>query len=45
MLFNDTIMYNIGYGGVHDPDIKEMLSDPSQEDDLIEAITESAKLS
>lgn len=45
MLFNDTIMYNIGYGGVHDPEIKKMLSDPTREEDLINAISESAKRS
>ena len=30
MLFNDTIMYNIGYGGVRDPVVKHLLD---KEDD------------
>lgn len=45
VLFNDTIMYNIGYGGVHDPHIKQMLNDPNREEDLVNAIMESAKRS
>jgi ATP-binding cassette subfamily B protein len=45
VLFNDTIMYNIGYGGVNDEDIKDMLNDPDQEESLILAITEAAKRS
>lgn len=44
-MFNDTIMYNIGYGGVNDEDIKDMLNDPDQEESLILAITEAAKRS
>ena len=42
MLFNDTIMYNIGYGGVRDPKIKELLDDKEREQELIDAITPSA---
>jgi ABC-type transport system involved in Fe-S cluster assembly fused permease/ATPase subunit len=38
-------MYNIGYGGVNDEDIKDMLNDPDQEESLILAITEAAKRS
>lgn len=43
VLFNDTIMYNIGYGGVKDPYIKSLLDDKSRSDELIEAILPSAK--
>lgn len=38
VLFNDTIMYNIGYGGVRDPYIKELLDDKSKNEELIKAI-------
>lgn len=45
MLFNDTIMYNIGYGGVHNKDIKQLLNDPTKEEELISAIRSSAEKS
>lgn len=38
VLFNDTVMYNIGYGGVRDPEFKKILDDPTKSDELIEAI-------
>ena len=43
VLFNDTIMYNIGYGGVRDPQIKELLDDKERGDDLIEQIKPAAE--
>ena len=43
VLFNDTVMYNIGYGAVRDPEIKKLLDDKSRTDDLIEKIMPSAK--
>ena len=46
VLFNDTIMYNIGYGGVHDPQIKAMLNDAEKRgEELIQAIMPSAQRS
>ncbi len=42
VLFNDTIMYNIAYGGVNDPKIKALMDDPKKETELIDAIKESA---
>jgi ATP-binding cassette subfamily B protein len=45
VLFNDTILYNIGYGGVNNPNIKKLLSDPNREEELINLITPSAKRS
>jgi ABC-type multidrug transport system fused ATPase/permease subunit len=42
VLFNDTILYNIGYGGVRDPHIKQMLDSKDREDELIEFITPTA---
>lgn len=45
VLFNDTIMYNIAYGGVHDPHIKQMLGDPNREEELINTIRSSAERS
>jgi len=29
VLFNDTILYNIAYGGVKDPDWKKIVDDPA----------------
>ena len=45
MLFNDTIMYNIAYGGVNDPKIKALMDDPKKEEELIETIKSSAERS
>lgn len=45
VLFNDTIMYNIGYGAVNDPKIKALMDDPKKEDELIETIKSSAERS
>ena len=45
VLFNDTIMYNIGYGGVNDPQIKAMMDDPKREEELLAAIKPSAERS
>lgn len=42
VLFNETIMYNIAYGAVNDPQIKQMLDDTKREEELIEAIKPSA---
>ncbi len=42
VLFNDTIMYNIAYGGVNDPKINSLMHDPKKEEELIDAIKESA---
>ena len=42
VLFNETIMYNIAYGGVNDPKIKSLMDDPKKEGQLIDAIKESA---
>ena len=43
MLFNDTILYNIAYGGLKDEEIKEMIDDPSAQDDLIRKIIPASK--
>jgi ABC-type transport system involved in Fe-S cluster assembly fused permease/ATPase subunit len=42
VLFNDTIMYNIGYGGIRDSDIKTMINE-NKDEDLISRITPAAK--
>jgi hypothetical protein len=31
-------MYNIGYGGVHEAHVKQLLDDPTKEEELISAI-------
>lgn len=38
VLFNDTLMYNIAYGGVREPSFKNSLDDPNKADELIEKI-------
>lgn len=45
VLFNETIMYNIAYGGVNDPKIKTLMEDSTKHDELIEAIKLSAERS
>ena len=45
VLFNDSIMYNIAYGGVNDPHVKAMMDDPNREEELIEQIKSSAERS
>lgn len=43
MLFNDTLRYNIAYGGVKDPEFKAMMEDPSRADELQEQIVAVSK--
>lgn len=43
VLFNDTILYNIAYGGIQDANIAEMIDDPSKSDELIRKIMPSSK--
>ena len=43
VLFNDTIRYNIGYGGVNDPEIKQLINDPEKKDELDNFIIPAAK--
>ena len=45
MLFNDTALYNIAYGGVKDPLIKGLCDDPSKSDELETLITPASKRS
>jgi ABC-type multidrug transport system fused ATPase/permease subunit len=42
-LFNDTILYNIAYGGVKDPEFKKMVDDPKRQDELRDFVTPSSK--
>jgi ABC-type transport system involved in Fe-S cluster assembly fused permease/ATPase subunit len=42
VLFNDTIMYNIAYGGVRDPNFKAAAEGEEEENKLIETITPSS---
>ena len=35
VLFNDTVMYNIAYGSISDPAIKEKINDPERHLELI----------
>ena len=43
VLFNDTALYNIAYGGVKDPEIKAMCDDPDRHKELEETITPASK--
>mmetsp|Transcript_11075 Transcript_11075/g.16838 ORF Transcript_11075/g.16838 Transcript_11075/m.16838 type:complete len:92 (+) Transcript_11075:1464-1739(+) len=43
VLFNDTIMYNIAYGGVKDPEFKKLVDNPSKSDELIRKITPASQ--
>jgi ATP-binding cassette, subfamily B, heavy metal transporter len=43
VLFNDTVMYNIAYGAIREPDIQEIIDDKARGDQLIERIVPAAK--
>ena len=43
VLFNDTVMYNIAYGGIRDTGIKEIIDDKSKGEELIRKIVPAAK--
>ena len=43
VLFNDTIMYNIGYGGVRNSHIKALLDDKEHPENLVDAIVPYAQ--
>jgi len=45
VLFNDTIAYNIAYGGIRDKEMAEMIDDPDRREDLIERIIPTSKRS
>ena len=45
VLFNDTVAYNIAYGGIRDPEIAQIIDDPTKRDELIEKIVPAAKRS
>jgi ABC-type multidrug transport system fused ATPase/permease subunit len=43
VLFNDTILYNIAYGGVKDPEFKKIVDDPLRQNELRDIIIPSSK--
>jgi len=43
VLFNDTVMYNIAYGAIREPDIQAMIDDKDKGLELIERIVPAAK--
>jgi ABC-type multidrug transport system fused ATPase/permease subunit len=43
VLFNDTILYNIAYGGVKDPEFKKIVDDPARQNELRDFITPASK--
>ena len=42
VLFNDTVAYNIAYGGVKDKEWKALVDDPKRHDELVEKIKPSS---
>lgn len=45
VLFNDTILYNIAYGGLNDPEVAKMIDDPDKIEELLEVVVPAAKQS
>lgn len=43
VLFNDSVMYNIAYGGIRDPEIQEIIDDKEKGLELIKKIAPAAK--
>mmetsp|Transcript_11579 Transcript_11579/g.19566 ORF Transcript_11579/g.19566 Transcript_11579/m.19566 type:complete len:152 (+) Transcript_11579:1293-1748(+) len=43
VLFNDTIMYNIAYGGVKDESFKKLVDDPKKKDELLDKIVPASQ--
>ena len=43
VLFNDTALYNIAYGGVKDKDFKEIVDDPDRVDELTDLIIPASR--
>lgn len=45
VLFNDTILYNIAYGALNDPEVSKIIDDPNKTEELLEKIVPAAKQS
>ena len=45
VLFNDTVLYNIAYGAINNPEISPMIDDPDKQEELIRHIIPAAKRS
>ena len=43
VLFNETIKYNLAYGGVSDPAFKEMMEDPTRQEELMNRLRDVAR--
>ena len=43
VLFNDTVLYNIAYGGIRDESIRKLIDDRSQDEKLTEMVIPAAK--
>ena len=43
VLFNDTALYNIAYGGIKDAELKKLCDDPDKKSELEEAIKPASK--
>jgi len=43
VLFNDSVLYNIAYGGIRDKGIQSMIDDPARQETLIRKIVPAAK--
>lgn len=42
-LFNDTLKYNLAYGGVKDPEFSKMINDPTKQELIISQVDKAAK--
>lgn len=43
VLFNDTVLYNIAYGGIRDKEVSDLIDEETKVDELIELIIPAAK--
>ena len=43
VLFNNSVMYNIAFGGINDPMISSVIDDPDRQDELLRLIVPAAK--
>jgi ATP-binding cassette, subfamily B, heavy metal transporter len=43
VLFNDTVLYNIAYGGIRDQRIAKIIDDPDKAVELIDMVVPAAK--
>lgn len=45
VLFNDSILYNIAYGGLSNEEVSKRLDDPTKDEELLDLILPASKMS